>query len=452
MQIFKMKKAYLILLISMISFTGCHDLLQPKPVDLLVDDLVLNEASDVPNVEIGLYSAFRGITGAIVIAGDLTADNLIHNGTFTEYRELGVKRITPSNATVASMWQAIYNTIYIANFILEKLPDVSGVSSAERNKVLATAHFLRGYAYFIGYYTFGPIPKVTGITIQSNQNVPRSSDQEMLDFILEDYNEALGQLTTTPTNAGYASDYAVRSALAQYYLYLKDWDKAEQFATQVIESGKYPLEQNFSSIVLKDFTSESIFEMGYTISDDPATLNTLFLGRREIIPSNQEILALASDESGDRFSSITFDSKNLNGTDNGWSVAKYGTAVEDNNNIVVFRLAELYLIRAEARAQLGKVTGTESAQEDLNVLRTRANATAVSSVSQSQMLLLIEDERRYELAFEGHRWYDLVRTGRAKEVMSAFSSAWKDTYNLWPIPQHEIQNNRALVGHQNPGY
>jgi hypothetical protein len=68
------------------------------------------------------------------------------------------------------------------------------------------------------------------------------------------------------------------------------------------------------------------------------------------------------------------------------------------------------------------------------------------------MLLLIEDERRYELAFEGHRWYDLVRTGRAHDVMSLFSNAWKDKYDLWPIPQREIQNNQALAGHQNPGY
>jgi starch-binding outer membrane protein, SusD/RagB family len=68
------------------------------------------------------------------------------------------------------------------------------------------------------------------------------------------------------------------------------------------------------------------------------------------------------------------------------------------------------------------------------------------------MLRLIEEERRYELAFEGHRWYDLVRTGRAQEVMSAFSVNWRSDYERWPIPQREIQNNPALVGNQNPGY
>jgi starch-binding outer membrane protein, SusD/RagB family len=112
----------------------------------------------------------------------------------------------------------------------------------------------------------------------------------------------------------------------------------------------------------------------------------------------------------------------------------------------------MYLIRAEARAQLGKVTGTGSAQEDINVLRTRANAPLIASVTQSQMILLIEQERVYELAYEGNRWYDLVRTDRAKDIMPAFSSNWKVQFELWPIPQREMLNNPSLTGNQNPGY
>lgn len=433
---------------------GCQDVLEPKPIDLLTDDIVLNELKDVPNVEIGLYNAFRVIAPASVIAGDFTADMLIHNGTFTQYRELGTKQITSANASVATLWGSIYNTIYIANFIMERLPDVPGLKAADRDRVLATAHFLRGYAYFMGYYSFGPIPLVLTTSIETNRNIARASDEEILQQIADDYNFALGKLPTDPVNAGFASEYAVRAALARFNLYLGNWAQAEAEATTVIESGQYTLVADFSDIVTKDFTDEAIFEVGYSLTDDPGTngsigLNNLFVGRREIIPSNQEIVALASSESGDRFSSIKFDIKNLVGNDNGWSVAKYGTADEDNNNVVVFRLAEMFLIRAEARAQQQNTTG---AQEDINVLRTRANAPTVGSLSQSQMLSVIEDERRYELAFEGHRWYDLVRTGRADDVMPAFSPNWKSTYERWPIPQREIQNNPALAGNQNPGY
>src|SRR5262249_8687052 len=161
------------------------------------------------------------------------------------------------------------------------------------------------------------------------------------------------------------------AALAKFYLYKGDYAQAEKYATDVINSGDYQLEEAYATTVNKDFTKESIFEVGYTIADDgdgPTNLNDLFVSRREIIPSNEVIQALASTESGERFSSINFKVENLKGSDNGWEVAKYGTAVNDNNNIVVFRLGEIYLIRAEARMMLGNVTGDNSAQTDINVL------------------------------------------------------------------------------------
>jgi len=322
---------------------------------------------------------------------------------------------------------------------------------------MGTAHFLRGYAYFIALYTYGGVPEVLTTDIETNRNIPRASVNEILQLIEDDFDFALTRLPEEPVNAGFAGEYAVRAALAQFNLYLENWSQAEQFATNVIQSGLYSLEDEFSTLVTEDLTDESIFDMVYQISDDPGTdnnigLNNLFVGRREIIPSNEVIVKLASSESGDRFSSIEFNVNNLNGSDNGWSVAKYGTADASNNDVVVFRLGEMYLIRAEARAKQGKVTGIGSALEDINVLRARANAPLVPSVSQNQMLALIEEERVYELAFEGNRWYDLVRTGRVTAVMTAFSTNWKDAYELWPIPQREMLNNPALTGNQNPGY
>ncbi len=437
--------------------SSCENVLEPEPIDLLTNDIVLNEPSDVGNVEIGLYSAFRNIAPATVIAGDCTADMLIHNGTFSQYRELGTKQISSANASVAALWGAIYNTVYIANFILERLPEVEGVPTAQRNQVMGTAHFLRGYAYFIALYSFGGVPEVTTTDIETNRNIPRATESEILTLIEDDYNEALNTVPAQAVNAGYVGEFAVSAALARFHLYQGNWAQAQEFATDVIDSEEYELELDFSSIVEEDFTNEAILEVGYTLADDPGTsgnfgLNNLFVGRREIIPSNEVVVALATSESGDRFSSMKFDLANLSGNDNGWSVAKYGTADADNNNVVVFRLAEMYLIRAEARTQLENVTGLNSAQTDINTLRTRANAPSIGSVSKSQMLRLIEEERRYELAFEGHRWYDLVRTGRAQEVMSAFSVNWRSDFELWPIPQREIQNNPALVGNQNPGY
>lgn len=438
----------LLLLISV----SCEEVLEPKPVDILTDDLVLNEPKDVPNVEIGLYSAFRGIITNAVISGDFTADMLLHNGTFSQYRELGTKQITSANASAAALWGNIYSAVYVANFIFEKLPGVSGVTTAQRNQTTGTAHLLRGLAYLYGVYTFGGIPNVQTTSINDNRDIARASREEMLDLILQDFEEAEDLLPEEPANAGFVGKDAARAAMARYYLYQQQWQQAENMASAIISSGNYTLEPEFETVVLQDFTDEAIFEIGYNITDDPGTLNNLFKSRREIIPSNQTIVALASDAAGERFGSVEFNVADLGGSDNGWTVSKYGTADEDNNNVVVFRLAEMHLIRAEARARLNKVTGAGSAQEDINALRQRAKAPLVQNVSQAQMIQLIEDERRVELAFEGHRWYDLVRTGRANAVMTSFSSNWKSTYDLWPIPQTEIQNNPSLAGQQNPGY
>lgn len=446
---------------------SCEQVLEPKPVALLADDLVLNEPNDVQPVRIGLYSALRSTAAPNMIAGDFTADYLVHNGTFTDFRELGTKQITAANGAVNSLWVGLYRAIYVANFILEKLPQVSGVSENTRKQVIAEARFIRGWANFIATQTYGDIPKVTSTDQATNRAIVRTPKADILASVLADYQAALTDLpsvasgsTDVTTNATYLNKISCQAAMARYNLYMKNWVDAERLATVVISSGVYTLQTNYSDVVLKDFTAESILEVGYNLTDDPGTsndpvtngvgLNNLFVSRREVIPSNQVVAALTSAESGTRSATIGFNVQNLRGSDNGWTVLKYGTASEDNNNIVLMRLAEMYLIRAEARAQQGKLTGATGAIADLNVLRTRAKAPAVSVTAQADVLLAVERERVYELAFEGQRWYDLVRTGRAQAVMSAYTPNWNVRYERWPIPQREIQQNPNLT--QNPGY
>ncbi|MGA0560631.1 RagB/SusD family nutrient uptake outer membrane protein [Larkinella sp. VNQ87] len=323
--------------------------------------------------------------------------------------------------------------------------------------------FLRGYAYFIGAHTYGDLPKVTSTDQETNRNIPKSPKAEILALVLEDWTAAEKDLATieagstaTVVNGTYANKISAQAMLARYYLYQKNWAQAEQFATQVINANVYVLEPNFIDVISKDFIKESILEVGYALSDDPGTSNfsltNLYVGRREVIPSDQVVISLQSTEAGTRNATITFDADDLDGDDNGWTVRKYGTADADNNNVVLMRLAEMYLIRAEARAQQNKLTGANGAIADLNVLRARAKAPNLVATNQAEVLLAVERERVYELAFEGHRWFDLIRTGRAQTVMSAFTPNWNSRYERWPIPQGEIQRNPALKDAQNPGY
>lgn len=433
---------------------ACRQVLEPQPVASITDNLVLNEPRDAPQVSIGLYAAFRGVGAPFIIAGDLTADLLTHNGTFTQYRELDQKQISASNASVSALWGSIYRTIYVANFMLERLPLVEGMPDDEKEFYYAEARFLRGLAYFIGAYTYGGIPLVTTTDVATNRSVARATRQQVLDFVLEDYNYALTRLPDADPVPSFVSGWAVRAALARFHLYQGHWAEAAQWAEQIISTGPFQLDSSFARVALGDFPDESIFELGFTLSDPDNSLTDLLVSRRELIPSNQVLVnfLIGAPEAGTRRLSVAFDQENQSGGDNGWSVVRYNTADSDNNNIIVFRLAEMYLIRAEARARLNQLEG---ALADINTLRTRAKAPRAGlsgNVSQEQLLNLVERERVYELAFEGHRWYDLVRTGRADVVLGGIYRNWRTTYNVWPIPLGDVQRNPALSGAQNPGY
>ncbi|MCC5931142.1 MAG: RagB/SusD family nutrient uptake outer membrane protein [Cyclobacteriaceae bacterium] len=441
------------ILLCLMPLGACQDLLSPQPVDRISDDLVIKDASSARVALTSVYRSFVALTTPKIVAGDLMADNLIHNGTFIQYLEISNKDLSASNASAEALWSVVYQVAYRANFVLEWLDRIE-ITQNQFDEISAVARFLRGYAYFVGVTTYGGIPIVTSTEISVNRNISRATAAEVYDFVEQDYLYALDKVPVQTFNSGDVSNGAVKAALARFYLYREDWQRADQYASEVISgigSRQYQLESNFNN-VLRDFSSESILEVIYTANDNPGTstnfgLNNLLEGRREIIPSPDAIQAL-QESGGSRINMISFNSALARGNDNGWTVTRYGPF----DNVTIFRLPEMYLIRAEARARRGIISGPNSAASDLNVIRERAGLAAINLASQLQALQAIENERRMEFCFEGHRWYDLKRTGRAGAVMGVYSRNWSSTDELWPIPLREIQNNPGLRNSQNPGY
>lgn len=445
----KYKYYILIFFLSMTTFS-CEDLLNPQPVNLITDDQVITDPGSARVVLTSAYRNLANLGAPKIIAGDMTADNLIHNGTFTQYREISSKDMSASNGSASSLWGVIYSMSYVVSFIYEELPNID-IPESDFNEITAAASFLRAYAYLVGAYTYGGIPIVTTTNVEENRDIPRATLDETLEFIESELLYALDKLPEESFNSGEATNGAVKALLARYYLFRGNWTEAEKYATDVIEGNgtkTYTLEEEFVDAV-SDFSTESILEIVYSANDNPGTstnfsINNLFVGRREIIPSIEMVLALQND-GGDRNVVLEFDGANARGADNGWTIIRYGPF----DNIQVFRLAEMYLIRAEARAQQDDINGAAS---DINVIRQRAGVHLIQGNSKNQLLLALENERRMELCFEGHRWYDLVRTGRAQAVMEEFTSNWSEKDELWPIPLREINNNPSLSNAQNPGY
>ncbi len=441
--------------LSILLFTSmaCSDLLNPEPVDLITDDQVLKDANSARVVLSSAYRDLANLGAPKIVAGDLTADDLIHNGTFTQYREISNKDMSASNGSADAMWSVIYSMTYIANFLYEGLPAIN-IPQRDYDEITAAASFLRAYAYFTGAYTYGGLPIVQSTNVEENRVISRASLDETLAYIESELLYALDKLPEESFNTGDATNGAVKALLARYYLYTEDWQQAEKFATDVIEGNgtkEYFLEEKFID-ALEDFSSESILEIVYSANDNPRTspdfsISNLFVGRRELIPSSEVVLAL-QDDGGDRLAVLEFDGNNARGADNGWTVVRYGPFT----NIPVLRLAEMYLIRAEARANQDNFAGQNSAEVDVNIIRQRAGVPLIVGTSKNQMLQAVENERRLELCFEGHRWFDLVRTGRDSQVMPAFSNNWTEKDRLWPVPLSEITNNTSLKNSQNPGY
>lgn len=447
-----MRYSYIILIL--LFFSACDGILSPQPVDRITNDQVLDEPGSARAVVSGIYRSFANLAAPKVVAGDLTADLLTANGTFTQYIEIGNKTISASNGAATAMWNVIYDLVFKVNFLFEGIDDIQGLVASERDEILAEARFLRAYAYFTGAYTYGGMPIVETTDIATNSSIGRSSREELLAYIESELLLCLDLLPEEPFNSGFASNGAVKALLARYYLYVENYEEAERLATEVIDANgtfEYTLEQNYLDAI-SDFSQESILEVVYSANDNPGTstnfsLWNLFEERREIIPSGVVVSALQNN-GGERLGVITFDANNVGPRDNGYTITRYGQF----DNVPVFRLAEMYLIRSEARTRLGRVTGVTGGLDDLNTIRVRSDQAPLDINSASELLSAIEEERLVEFAFEGHRWYDIKRTGKAATIMNAFTPNWSETDNLWPIPLREITNNPSLRNAQNPGY
>ncbi len=230
-----------------------------------------------------------------------------------------------------------------------------------------------------------------------------------------------------------ATEWAAKALLARVQLFAGNLTEAGNLADDVIKNGGYSLDNNYLNI-FGGTSNETIMQV-YFDANDQGSLAFFFQesGRYEYAPSDKLVAAY---ESGDIRKSVI--SQNSSGRPMG---VKYKDVTTGSDRPIVLRLAEMYLIRAEARL------GTEQSISDVNAIRARAGLAPLTTVVLDNIL----QERFVEFTFEGLRWYDLVRTERASSVMSVINpTTWQDTDVLLPIPQQERNNNPNLT--QNDGY
>lgn len=441
-----MKKIVYITLI-LITAISCNTL-DVEPQDAIPAELAFQTKEDINKGILGAYADFQSLSyfgRTYSIFSDLASDNLSHpvDATSTSYAEVDNNNILPENGSVAAIWSICYDGINIANNVIDKVPTIANMTEDEKNSALGELYFIRALNHFNLLNYFGAIPlKITPTVGVDNLDVPRDPVNVVYDKIIEDLIFASTYLSSSGDKTR-ASKYAAKALLARVFLYKGDYTQAASMATDVIANGNYTLLDNYSDVFENDASQESIFEIYFSQTERnriaeynfPHSLN----GRYEVAPSESIMSAYESNDT--RFgASIAFE-----GTET--YAIKYDDLGLGADNFIVIRLADMYLIRAEANARLnGDINAIKS---DVNKIRQRANLGNTNALSYTQLLTAIENERRLEFAFEGHRWFDLVRTGRAVDVLPNVNSI---NQTLFPIPLDELLTNTNPGMNQNTGY
>ena len=405
--------------------------------------------ADIEKGILGAYASFQSLSyygRTFPIFADLAADNLSHpvDATAVEYTEVDNNNILPENGSNSNMWSIMYDGINVANNVISKVPIIKDMTQEEKDVALAELYFIRALNHFNLTRYYGAIPLKLEPTVGvNNLDAPRVPVDEVYAQIITDLSFAVENLPSSASKIR-ASKFGAKALLAKVYLYEENYQQAATMASEVINSGGYSLLPNYADVFADEENAESIFEISFSEMERnriaeynfPKSLN----GRREVKPS-QGLLDTYEDDDERFTASVAF-------SDNLAYAIKYDDLNLGAGNFIVIRLADMYLIRAEALAK-GPAPDANQIKADLNTIRTRAGLSNTTANGIGQLISAIEKERRVEFAFEGHRWFDLVRTGRAIDVLTNVNNV---NQTLFPIPFDELQTNNDPSMVQNPGY
>jgi hypothetical protein len=453
---------YSILLLLLFSNTACKKLIDAgAPRTQTVSATIFSDSKAATAALMGIYASLEGYrTVNTTTLPGLSADELI------SYTSPVSRYYTNSlNASLNNdFWSLYYGYIYQANNLIDQLQQ-SPISAADKRQLTGEALFLRVFCHFYLVNYFGDIPYITTPDYKVNSLVTRvSAKDSVYPAMIRDLRLAQDYLSEPyPTAARTRVNKAVATALlARIYLYHEEWKNAENAATSVISNtGSYGIE-SLDNAFLRD-SKEALWQFSPNsafLTYSSEALNYILRGVPASSTGRVSISSFLYNafEPGDLRKTKWIGSITPAGSAVSYQYAwkyKTNTATGTPEYSIVMRLAEQYLIRAEARAMQEL---TDLAADDIDVIRQRAGLGALPDhLDKLQCLDRIVQERRVELFVEwGHRWLDLKRTGRVNTVMPAVCQAkggtWNANWALYPIPQVQLINDPAMTDHQNEGY
>ena len=491
---------YIVIVLTGIMFISCaEDYLSPDPKSAITAGNYYKTAAELETGLIGVYAAVKDINDndrdnnhgvqyefyVTEMRSDNTSTRTTASEDASDAGQLESLNVLTTNAFVLDYYASFYQVIYRANVILANLGVVDDAARAKA--IEAEAKFLRGYAYFNLVRLFGDIPLVDRVIspLEDNIKFTRVSTNLIYDLIISDLENAIDGLNNTYKTR--ASKVAAQGLLAKVYLTLEtpDYLKAQILLEDIMtNSPQYTLQSNFRNVFYNELNSEIIFAIGYqsgiqdnsqsfsanfmsnnvgftagvnfATSDVVADLDTYGGARKDVSYRIDPITNVGSV----RYQVAKFFPDGDSGGFNGQTFT--GLPRLAGNDWIVLRFADILLMHVEAIMGSAQETGVDAALISFNKIRARAQmplkTLGVDKITKDELLL----ERRVELAFENHRFFDLIRFKSAQNVLGAFAAAnnfiFTTTDLLLPIPQRErnLSPIDPATGEkmlkQNPGY
>ncbi|MEO7211774.1 RagB/SusD family nutrient uptake outer membrane protein [Mucilaginibacter sp.] len=477
-----------------LSLSACKkSFIELVPQTAVTEATYFKTANDYTQAVVGSYVPLRNIYGDAYVMGEMRSDNAtyfaspgLQGGQFSDKWNISGFLDIPINMYGTNKYASCYVGIARTNAILDRI-DASTIDAGVKANLKGQAQFLRAFYYFELVQYFGGVPlHLKEVSSVAETALPRSPADDVYKQIIADATSAATLLPAKQTTLGMVTQGSAKTLLGYVYMTLKRYPEAETVLTDVTKLG-YSLVTNYANVFVGRNTAESIFEVQYLEGPQGQQSNFAFQFAPNITniknilgPSGDNKTTggwnkptpdlIAAYEAGDTrknasiaFSFVDGDGNTVNDTYcKKYTHGPYANFNNTGDDWIIYRYADVLLLLAEALNEQGKAG---QAIPYINQVRTRAGLAATAAISQTDMRVAIAKERRVELAFENHRWLDLVRTGQAINVMTAFGATIKTqqpylptnaytniTQNrlLFPIPQSELDINKQLQ--QNPGY
>lgn len=485
---------FLVLLLSLT--VACSDFLNVRPVTFVGGEDYYSTEEQIITAVNGVYGRLQGVyTGNLYVFTEMRSDNTTffynpNNRCCVPREEVDYFLMNSVNDRLENNWLNLYNAIQQSNVVLNRIGDVEIGAAGLRERLIGEVKFLRAFCYFHLVRLHGAVPLKTEEIRSPDQvfSAEKASVDEVYDQILLDVKEAANNLPPqySGSDVGRVTKGAALTLLGDVYLAREDFEAAASVLEEVVRSGQYELLADYASVFDPSHKNhkESIFEVQYSASIDGENSNFIFIfgpwnagveltgyqGQLESmnIPTPDMIRAY---EEGDlrKDASVGFyiEEGNRNYEEaigdslpyiKKYHHPPYAREGQSDDNWPVYRYAEVLLMLAESLNEQGQIS---KSVEYLNLVRTRAGLEALSISDQSAMREAILQERRVELAFENKRWYDLLRSGRAIEVMTKHGEEERNRLRritsemfhieeyqlLYPIPAREIRLNKLEQNH-----